>query len=120
MLPRLRRYSSYDLVASPWHWPDNLRVSSWASAKPLSTWLRKFDACRGVGNGGFRLLNISAMRRVASIYGPINTSRIHGKLGAVNVIVSIAVLVGLGTPRTIRPFLDGEGELSNVGSAGVA
>ena len=80
MLPRLRRYSAYDLVASPWDWPENLRVSSWASSKPLSTWLRKFDACRGVGNGGFRLLNISAMRHVASIHGPINTSRIHGKL----------------------------------------
>jgi len=80
MLPRLRKFFSYDLVASPWDWPEVLRVAGWARRKPPSAWLRELHGCHGVGNGGFRLLNISTMRRVSRLHGPIRTTRRDGKL----------------------------------------
>ena len=80
MLPRLHKFLPYALVAAPWDWPETLRVSAWAKSKPTTKWLRELEGCHGVGNGGFRFLNISAMRHATNIHGPINTSRHHGKL----------------------------------------
>ncbi len=80
MLPRLRHFFSYDLVAAPWDWPKALHVAGWAKTRSASKWLRELDGCHGVGNGGFRLLNISAMHLISRLHGPINTSYRDGKI----------------------------------------